>query len=140
MTFRLWRFRIAHAGRFGYHRAVWVVWDAWARAEGGEARFNPWNTEWAWPGSTNYNPQGVRNYPSAKAGIAATIATLHDGHYPRMLHFFAHPSKLTPRQIVEACRADFDTWGTGADRVIACLPPPSPPPPATRGGHGIAAA
>lgn len=121
---RLWRFRIAVAGRFGYHREVFKVWEAQARAEGGSASFNPWNTTEPWPGSTPYNDNvpPVRNYPSARAGIAATVATLRNGHYPDMMRLYRKPGRLTAREIVNACARDFDTWGTGAGNVLRCLP------------------
>lgn len=121
MTYRLWRFRIAAKGQFGYHPQVWRVWDAWQRAEGGSARFNAWNTTEPWPGATDYNPAHVKNYPSSSAGTAATVATLYNGHYHRMVYIFAHPGKLTAKQIVEYAREDFQTWGTGADHVLALL-------------------
>lgn len=121
MTYRLWRFRIAVRGRFGYHPHVWTVWEAWQRAEGGEARFNAWNTTEPWPGSTDYNAAGVKNYPTATTGTAATVATLKNGLYPRMVHIFHYPGSLTPREIVEYARLDFDKWGTGADNVLRLL-------------------
>lgn len=124
MTYRLWRFRIAVAGHFGYHRAVWQVWDAWQRAEGGTAAFNAWNTTEPWPGATDYNAQGVKNYATASAGTAATVATLRNGYYPRMCHLYRYPGNLTARQIVEQCAAEFDKWGTGHERVLALLSGP----------------
>lgn len=120
---RLWRFRIAVKGRFGYHRNVWTVWQAWERAEGGNASFNPWNTTEPWPGSAAYNDNvpPVRNYRTGSDGIAATVATLRNSHYPNMLRCFRKPGKMSPREIVEACRKDFDTWGTGANNVLRLL-------------------
>ena len=121
MTYPLWRFRVAVRGRFGYHGEVWKVWAAWQKAEGGTARFNAWNTTEPWPGATNYNPQGVKNYPNAATGTAATVATLKNGLYPRMVHLYRYPGKLTARQIVEQCAADFDKWGTGHLNVLRQL-------------------
>lgn len=121
---RLWRFRIAVKGRFFYHAAVFAVWAAWARAEGGVASYNPWNTTEPWPGAIDLpgNTAGVKCYPSGAAGVAATVATLRNGHYPHMVSYFRSPGKRTPRELVELCRADFDEWGTGAARVLAELP------------------
>lgn len=121
MTFPLWRFRLAVAGRFGYHREVFKVWAAQAQAEGGQARFNPWNTTEPWKGATDYNVAGVKNYPTARAGIAATLATLRNGHYNGMCRDYRHPGRLTARQIVERNRSEFGTWGTGADNVLRLL-------------------
>lgn len=117
----LWRFRIAVKARFGYHPEVWKVWAAWARAEGGTATNNPWNTTQPWPGATNYNSVGVKNYRTGSDGVAATVVTLKNGHYPTMCKLYRTPGKLTAAQIVEACRAEFHTWGTHPDTILRVL-------------------
>lgn len=117
----LWRFRIAVKAGFGYHVQVWRVWDAWERAEGGTASFNPWNTTQPWPRATIYNKVGVRNYATGADGIAATVVTLKNGHYPTMCHLYRSPGKLTAAQIVETCRAEFHTWGTNPDTILRVL-------------------
>ena len=117
----MWRFRLATAGRFGYHREVFKVWAAQARIEGGNARYNPWNTTEPWPGATNYNAAGVKNYASAKDGIAATLATLRNGHYPGMVRDYKNPRCFTAREIVERNAAEYDTWGTGATKILQVL-------------------
>lgn len=58
----------------------------WRQAEGGTARYNPFNTTWNKPNSDFYNclskdkqgkcVSGVRNYASRNDGIKATIDTL----------------------------------------------------------------
>ena len=121
VVYPLWRFRIAAKGRFGYHRQVWKVWAAWQRAEGGSARFNAWNTTEPWPGATDYNSAHVKNYPNAYAGTAATVATLYNGNYPRMVHCFRYPGRLSAQAIVGQCAVEFDRWGTGAQRILALL-------------------
>src|SRR5215469_3451717 len=77
----LWRFRLLRAVH-----AKGVVQNrrflkAWATCEGGKAAYNPLNTTELWPGSTDYNMVGVKNYPNGAARIAATAATLVNGHY-----------------------------------------------------------
>lgn len=119
----LWRFRIAAKARFGYHPEVWKVWAAWAKAEGGTAANNPWNTTEPWPRATGYNKIGVRNYATGADGIAATVATLRNGNYPNMMRLYRSPGKRSARQIVNDCGEDFGKWGTGAANVIRCLPP-----------------
>jgi hypothetical protein len=59
--------------------------NAWYECEGGTATYNPFNTTEPWPGATNYNSVGVKNYPSYQAGVSATIATLENGYYPGIL-------------------------------------------------------
>jgi hypothetical protein len=58
---------------------------AWAWAEGSEARWNPWDTEENWPGATDYNRAGVKDYPSEEIGLAAWWKTLTNGYYRSVL-------------------------------------------------------
>jgi len=68
--------------------------------EDSKAAFNPEDTEEPEPGATDYNPQGVRNYPTLAEGLAAFRSTLENGDYP---------------EIVRMLRA-----GDDASRVLAC--------------------
>lgn len=103
--------------------AVRQLFEAWARAEGGTARWNPLNTTLPMPGAWLYNSAGVRNYPFPVSGIAATAATLALPYYRQLWGSLqvAHANGHSARQIVEANRQAFDTWGTGADHVLAAL-------------------
>ena len=94
--------------------------DAWARAEGGTAAYNPLNTTQPWSGATNYNRAGVKNYPSAAAGIAATAATLHNGYYNGVVSDL-HAGKRTAVEIVTRNAEEFDLWGTGAENILRVL-------------------
>lgn len=94
--------------------------QAWHRAEGGSAKWNPWNTEYGLPGATDYNSAGVKNYPKEIMGVAATMLTLGNGRYNGILGDL-QSGKFTARQIVERNRAEFDTWGTGWQHVLAAL-------------------
>lgn len=49
--------------------------------EGSHAAYNPMDTTQPYQGATDYNPTGVRNYPSWKAGVTATVLTLKNGYY-----------------------------------------------------------
>lgn len=49
--------------------------------EDSDAANNPLDTTLPSVGATDYNSTGVKNYPSFKAGIAATVATLEEGRY-----------------------------------------------------------
>lgn len=116
----LWRFRLLraiHARGTDQNRRLL---GAWARAEGGTAAFNPLNTTQPWPGATPYNSVGVRNYPSAPAGIAATAATLVNGHYSGIVDDL-RAGRYTAEQIVERHPAEFDTWGTGWRNLLGVL-------------------
>ncbi len=49
---------------------------AWESAEGTAAAYNPLATTHDYPGATDFNAVGVKNYPSLGDGIQATIDTL----------------------------------------------------------------
>lgn len=58
----------------------------WIRAEGTEAQWNPLATTKKGFGEVSeFNSIGVKNYPTADAGIAASVATLRLGYYPTIL-------------------------------------------------------
>lgn len=116
----MWRFRLLAAI---HARGVWQnrrLLAAWARAEGGSAGFNPLNTTQPWPGATDYNSVGVKNYPNGAAGIAATAATLVNGHYNGIVADL-RVGKLPAEEIVRRNASEFDTWGTGAGNVLRVL-------------------
>lgn len=117
----VWKFRLLaaiHARGVKQNRRLL---EAWARAEGGHAAYNPLNTTEPWPGSTEYNPVGVKNYPSGPAGVAATAATLVNGHYTGIVEDL-RSGKLTAEEIVERNASEFDTWGTGSAAILRVLP------------------
>lgn len=116
----LWRFRLLRAI---HAKGSWQnrkLLGAWARAEGGTARYNPLNTTEPWPGATDYNSVHVRNYPTGAAGIAATAATLVNGHYNGIVRDLREGRALA-RVIVIDNAAEFDTWGTGSKNVLRLL-------------------
>ena len=57
-----------------------VALVTWQTAEGTDAAWNPLATTQPALGATDYNAVGVKNYPTAAAGIGATIATLRWGY------------------------------------------------------------
>jgi hypothetical protein len=93
---------------------------AWARAEGGSARWNPLNTTFDQAPCSDYNSAGVKNYDTPTAGIAATARTLILEPY-RHLWADLQDGTHTAVQLVERNRAAFDTWGTGADNILRLL-------------------
>lgn len=96
------------------------LFDAWGRAEGGTAAFNPLNTTYGLPGASLYNTDGVRNYAGPVDGICATALTLVGSSYAGILGDL-QGGKLTPVEIVTRNAAGFDTWGTGAKNLLAVL-------------------
>lgn len=85
--------------------------DEWQEYEGGGAAFNPLNTTWKIPGSTDYNSAGVQNYDSAQQGTLATVKTLKDGYYPKVLAALesGKPLEFEDRK---GLAANISTWGT----------------------------
>jgi hypothetical protein len=116
----LWRYRLLRAIDGKNNRANRRLLRAWAKAEGGSARYNPLNTTEPWHGTTNYNSDGVKNYPTAAAGIAATAATLRNGHYQGIVSDMRQGRKAA-QTIVRDNAAEFDTWGTGAKLILEVL-------------------
>lgn len=58
---------------------------AQATGENTGAQCNPLADTEDWPGATPFNAAGVKNYPSADAGLAATCHTLSNGLYAPVL-------------------------------------------------------
>jgi hypothetical protein len=121
----LWKFRLLRAihakGNLQNRRLL----AAWARAEGGDARYNPLNTTQPWPGATPYNTLSdgkthVWDYRTGADGIAATAKTITNGHYNGTVAAL-RAGKLTARQIVTTHGREFDVWGTGATHILALL-------------------
>jgi len=83
--------------------------DAWARAEGGAAANNPFNTTQGAPGATPYNSVGVRNYTSPQEGVDATVNTLTNGRYGNIIGALrAGDSAMAAAKALAA-----SPWGTG---------------------------
>jgi len=116
----MWKFRVLRAIKAKGNRQNRRLLAAWEVAEGGDAAFNPMNTTQPWPGATNYNSVGVKNYPSASAGIAATGDTLCNGYYPGIVSDM-RAGGFTAEQIVVRSAKEFDTWGTGSAHILAVL-------------------
>jgi hypothetical protein len=85
--------------------------NAWQRAEGGGAAFNPFNTTQGASGASNYNNIGVKSYPSYKAGVQATVQTLLNGRYGNIVSLL-RSGKANSIQLANAVAAS--PWGTGA--------------------------
>lgn len=85
--------------------------DAWARAEGTEAAYNPFaTTRKGFAGETNFNSVGVKNYINAQQGIQATIDTLNLGYYTNLTNLIRSPN-ASAEDLAKAVAAS--PWGTG---------------------------
>lgn len=120
-TWNGWQQRLLSAIGAPASKSNLTFLDAWARAEGGNASFNPMNTTQPFSGAGNYNSVGVKNYPSAAAGIEATKQTLLNGHYNDIVSLMRRGSAL-PSQMATAVAKS--PWGTGGGvlRVLGSAP------------------
>lgn len=84
---------------------------AWMAAEGGHwhntAYYNPLNTTQSEPGARSMNSVGVKAYTSWDQGLNATVTTLKNGHYGKIL---AALKSGSAKQIVQAVVNS--VWGT----------------------------
>ena len=86
--------------------------EAWAKAEGTKAQYNPFaTTRKGFAGETNFNSVGVKNYPDLQTGIKATIDTLNLGYYKHVVELLRRDD-VTAEQLGAAI-AD-SPWGTGS--------------------------
>jgi hypothetical protein len=90
------------------------------QAEGGGARYNPFNTTLRLPGSTTYNSVGVQNYVDAAQGVEATVKTLKENHGQRY-HLIRRRlrANASAGEIVRAFGES--AWGTNLTLVLAVL-------------------
>lgn len=92
--------------------------DAWHKAEGGRARFNPLNTTQPWPRATNFNSAGVKSYKTRRNGIDATVKTLKNGNYGKILRLL-RKGNADYRDLADAVEAS--PWGTKGEDIKAVL-------------------
>jgi hypothetical protein len=84
---------------------------AQASKENTHAVNNPLATTEDAPGATDHNAAGVKNYPSYNAGLAATLATFRNGHYPQLVAILEDPAGGSAAQY--AVNIELNAWGTG---------------------------
>ena len=82
---------------------------AWRQAEGKAGKYNPFNTTYILPGSTNFNKDGVKNYLTIEDGLSATIKTLKNNRYDCIVNGLKNDIGASE---IAKCECLF-TWGTG---------------------------
>lgn len=111
--------------------------NAWVRAEGTKAGFNPLATTQTMGPRSNFNSVGVQNYPNFQTGLNATVKTLTNGRYVPIVSGL-RSGTATANQLAQAVANS--PWGTGrgvlnvlgssgggAITPPAALPLPKPP-------------
>lgn len=102
---------------------VVISWE-FAESSGGGGMWNPLNTtQGGYPGETNFNSVGVKNYARREDGIAANARVIHNGYYRDAVAAFEQGDHA--QRIVDAITRS--PWGT---RHIQLVDPPPVPPPA----------
>lgn len=85
--------------------------DAWAKAEGTVANYNPFaTTRGGYPGESRFNSVGVKHFPSMAVGIQATYDTLLNGYYDHIVDLLRDPN-ATAEDLGKAVASS--PWGTG---------------------------
>lgn len=91
-----------------------AILAAWQACEGMPlATNNPMATTQPAPGAGTWNSEGVKTYPTTAVGIQATVHTLLNGRYPKIVAALREGS--VPAFL--AAPGEIGTWGTG----YACL-------------------
>ena len=123
-----WQAQILHAVGAPVTPANLTFLNAWARAEGGSASNNPFNTTQTGFGATgNYNSVGVKNYATPQGGIQATVNTLQNGRYGNILGALRQGSNA----MAAAQALANSPWGTGSlvERILGGGGQVTAPPP-----------
>lgn len=103
----------------------------WQTFEGGNAEWNPFNSEWNWPNATNYNSAGVKNYRTEEDGVNATAHNLQNGLYPNIcealridapLEFWTTPAVI--RQVRKWGTTGFANWLASQPKTPIPIPTP----------------
>lgn len=88
---------------------VVVSWE-YAESSGGGGMWNPLNTtQGGYPGETDFNTVGVKNYVRREDGVAANARVIRNGFYPAVVAGFTVGAD--PRAICDAITRS--PWGTG---------------------------
>jgi cell wall-associated NlpC family hydrolase len=104
-----WRERILHGVGVKPTQENLKFMSAWARAEGGGAANNPFNTTQPVAGASNYNSIGVRNYRNVQEGIDATVNTITNGRYGNIIGALREGDDA----MKSAAALAASPWGTG---------------------------
>jgi hypothetical protein len=102
---------------------VVVSWE-YAESGGGGGMWNPLNTTQGWPGATDVNSVGVKNYAQRSDGLAANAHVIHNGLYGPVVSAFdrGDNAAATVQAIVTS------PWGTRRINLRGTVPPPHPIP------------
>lgn len=93
-----------------------LIFDAWATQESGSDQMrwnNPLNTTQWEPGAVDMNSVGVKSYPDEQTGITATVNTLLNGYYNKIVGAFVADAPASVWRADSLINHELNTWGTG---------------------------
>lgn len=121
-----WAIDFLHAAGFSPTPAnvqAVVSWE-YAESAGGGGMFNPLNTtQGGYPGETDFNSVGVKNYPDWRTGIVANARVIHNGYYDQVCQAFQNGTDA--RTICDLIT--MSPWGTGPITLRGTPITPAPP-------------
>jgi hypothetical protein len=85
-----------------------ALMQAWFRAEGTSAKWNPLGSTEPMGGQGAINSDGVQNYRSLADGVAATIKTLTNGRYNDIVKLML--LGINPIKLFRQAEDEFDVW------------------------------
>ena len=121
---------VAGVSGLNYLGPLWAL-VGWTIAESGShpcngvsgqgARYNPLNTTLVLPGSTSYNSIGVQNYTSYEQGVQATVSTLSETPYAKVVKALNHTGQYDRAALVlwEVVGSPWGTAGKDAYNGLA---------------------
>lgn len=124
-TPQAWAVDWLHAAGFPQTASNITVVYSWEYAEssGGGGMWNPLNTtQGGYPGESDFNSVGVKNYAARVHGLEANAKVIHNGFYPAAVQAFQRgdDAPTTIRAITSS------PWGTR--RIVLRVPPDGPLP------------
>jgi hypothetical protein len=87
-----------------------AVMQAWIKAEGTKAQFNPLATVRKAPGASNFNSVGVKNFVSYEQGVDTTVGAITNGLYDDVIAALRRGNDAYA--VADAIAAS--PWGSGA--------------------------
>lgn len=110
---------------------VVYFWE-YAESGGGGGMWNPLNTTQQWPGATNANSVGVKNYARRSDGLGANARVIRNGLYGPVIAAFERGDDAA----ATVAAITSSPWGTRHINLGggggSPPPPPPPPPPKVR--------
>ena len=101
----------------------WMIAESGSEVCDGKsgAAYNPLNTTLMVPGSTPFNSVGVQNYPSYGAGVSATVETLQEAPFSKIVAQMKQVGQMNRAELIlwEVIGSPWGTTGRDAYNGLA---------------------